>query len=72
MELTNVLFALLKAAVSKEELTDEVKSACTDDMLEKVFVRAQKHDLAHLPGCLDLPESAPAQKMKKATSGWLF
>ena len=66
MELTNVLFALLKAAVSKEKLTDEVKSACTDDMLEKVFVLAQKHDLAHLPGCLDLPESAPAQKMKKA------
>ena len=66
MDLQNVLFALLKAAVSREELAQEVKNACTEDVLEKVFVLAQKHDLAHLPGVLDLPECVPAQKMKKA------
>ncbi len=66
MDLQNVLFTLLKAAVSKEELTLELKSACTDDVLEQVFILAQKHDLAHLPGALDLPDSGPGQKMKKA------
>jgi len=66
MDLPNVLFALLKAAVSKETPTEEVKNACTDDVLEKVFILAQKHDLAHLPGCLDLPDSDATKKMKKA------
>lgn len=72
MELTNVLFALLKAAVSREELAQEVKNACTDDVLEKVFVLAQKHDLAHLPGSLNLPDGEAAQKMKKAAKLAMF
>lgn len=66
MDLQKVLFALLKAAVCDKTLTEEIKNACTEDVLEQVFVLAQKHDLAHLPGVLDLPECMPAQKMKKA------
>ena len=66
MDLQKVLFALLKASVSDKMLTEETKKACTEDVLEQVFVLAQKHDLAHLLGCLDLPDSALAQKLKKA------
>lgn len=65
MDLQNVLFSILKTAVTNEELTGEVKSACTADMLEKVYVLAQKHDLAHLPGALALPDSQIVEKMKK-------
>lgn len=72
MDLQKVLFALLKAAVGDKTLTEETKNACTDDVLERVFVLAKKHDLAHLPGCLDLPDSALTQKMKKAAQLAMF
>lgn len=65
MDLQKVLFALLKASVGDKTLTEEIKNACTDDVLEQIFVLTQKHDLAHLLGCLDLPDSALGQKMKK-------
>ncbi|MBQ8768974.1 MAG: nucleotidyltransferase family protein [Oscillospiraceae bacterium] len=66
-----ILFSLLRAAVCSEPVADEVKNACTPDMLKQVYVLAKTHDLAHIPGQvlsqLKLPECEPLKRMTDAT-----
>jgi len=66
-----VLFALLRGVVCGESVTEEVKAACTSETLKKVYILAQKHDLAHLPGHaigkLDVPDCDAVKAMKNAT-----
>jgi len=65
-----MLFSLLQAAACGEAVSDELKAACTPETLERVYVLAKAHDLAHMPGQalaeLDLPESPVLEKMKHA------
>lgn len=69
MNTETLLFALLRAAVCGETITDEVKNACTEENLIQVCALAQKHDLAHLIGYavgnLGLPESDILMKLKQ-------
>lgn len=69
MNTETLLFALLRAAVCGETITDEVKNACTEENLIQVCALAQKHDLAHLighaVGNLGLPESDILMKLKQ-------
>lgn len=50
MNAESVLFALLRAAVCGEQVSEEVKTECTAQMLEEVCALAARHDLAHLVG----------------------
>lgn len=65
-----VLFALIRSVICDENIQDEVKAACTPEMLEGVHTLAAKQDLAHLTGHglskLSLPESEPLKQMKQA------
>lgn len=69
MNTESVLFALLRIAVCGEQPTEEVKNACTPEMLDAVCALADHHDLTHLVGQaasrLDLPESDALAKCKK-------
>lgn len=71
MNTEKVLFALLRSAVCGERLNDEVKSACTPELLAGVYALAVRQDIAHLIGYalqkLALPESALLEKLKEAT-----
>lgn len=66
-----ILLSALRAAACGEPISEEVKSACTPEALERVCVLAQSHDLAHMLGQvlspLKLPECQPLQKLKRAT-----
>ena len=68
-----ILLSLLRCAVCEEPVSDAVKNACTPEALERVYVLAQKHDLAHIPGQvlakLGLPECEALSKMTAATFG---
>lgn len=61
-----VFFRLARIAVCGEQATEELKNACTVQMLEKVYTLAARHDLAHLVGQgaskLGLPDSEALQK----------
>ena len=65
-----VLFGLIRSVICGETVSDELKTACTPEMLEAVYAMAAKHDLAHLVGqavsTLGLPQSDPLAKSKKA------
>lgn len=65
-----VLFALLRSVVCGAPVSDEIKAACTPQMLDAVCTLANKHDLAHLVGQavskLGLPESETVKKCKNA------
>ena len=65
-----VLFALIRSVICGETVTEEIKTACTPELLENVYTLASKHDLAHLVGQavskLDLPESEALTKCKQA------
>lgn len=65
-----VLFALLRAAVCGAPVSNEIKAACTPEMLDAVYTLAERHDLAHLVGQgaskLDLPECEVVKKCKNA------
>ena len=69
----SILFALLRAAVCGEQVTEKVKAACTPEALEQVYILAAKHDLAHLPGHvlgnLGMPDCLPMRAMKQAAFG---
>lgn len=69
----SILFALLRAAVCGEPVTEVMKAACTPEVLEQVYILAAKHDLAHLPGHvlgnLGMPDSPPMRAMKQAAFG---
>ena len=65
----SVLFQLLRIAVCGEAVTEQLKTACTPEMLEAVYDLAARHDLAHLVGQaaskLDLADSEILEKCKK-------
>ncbi len=69
MDTEELLFALLRAAVSGETVGDKTEDACTPDMLEAIYVLARRYDLSHLVGQaaskLGLPESEPLAKCKQ-------
>ena len=50
MNAKDVLMALLRAEVCDGALTEELKSALTPELLEKVYSLAKVHDLAHIAG----------------------
>ena len=65
MDIQSVFFGLLQVAVCGETATEELKTACTDETLEKVNALAIRYDLAHLIGLgiskLNLPQSGVAK-----------
>lgn len=65
-----VLFALLRSVVCGVPVDNEIKAACTPQMLDAVYTLASKYDLAHLVGQavskLGLPESETVKKCKNA------
>lgn len=65
-----VLFALLRSAICGAPVDNEIKAACTPEMLDAVYALAERHDLAHLVGQavskLKLPESEAGKKCKNA------
>ena len=76
MHKEQVLFALLRAAVCGQPVAEDVKAACTAEMLEKVYTLANHHDLAHLAGQalskLGLPESESLAKCQMAAKQAIF
>ena len=70
MDTVAVLVALIRGVICGETIGEQVKTACTPEMLEDVYVLADKHDLAHLVGQavskLGLPDSEPLKKCKQA------
>ncbi|MBQ8797857.1 MAG: nucleotidyltransferase family protein [Oscillospiraceae bacterium] len=64
-----VLFALIRSVICGETVNQEIKAACTPELLENVYTLASKHDLVHLVGQavskLDLPESEALTKCKQ-------
>lgn len=70
MTTESVLFALLRAAVCGEVLSEEVVAACTPSMLSNVFHLASRHDLAHLVAHalenVSVPDNEILKKFKAA------
>ncbi len=70
MNQQRLLLQLLRVAVCGDAPTEELKNACTPEMLEQVYNIALRHDIAHLVGQgaskLSLPDSEPLQKCKQA------
>ncbi len=70
MQASKVLFALLRAAVCGQPVSEDIKAACTAEMLESVYHLANRHDLAHLVGQavskMNLPESDILKNCKQA------
>lgn len=71
MTTEKILLALLRSAACGEPVADEVKNACTPEALERVYILAKMHDLAHMLGQalagLDLPNNKALEKMTRAT-----
>ena len=69
MDTQSALFSLLRLAVCDDVPTEQLKTACTESMLEAVYALASRHDLAHLVGQavskLDLPDSEILSKCKR-------
>lgn len=76
MVISKVLFALLQSAVCGQPVTEDIKAACTVQMLEDVYTLANRHDLAHLAGQalskLSLPESDGLAKCQQAAKQAIF
>ena len=76
MQTEQVLFALLRAAVCGQPVAEDVKAACTAEMMESVYTLANRHDLAHLAGYalskLDLPKCDGLTKCQMATKQAIF
>lgn len=67
MEVSHIMFALLRFEINRTELCDEVKNLITPEALPALFKLSKKHDLAHLVGdALDknglLPDGSEAKK----------
>ena len=64
------LLRLVRIAVCGETPDEQLKEACTPQLLEAVYDLAQRHDLAHLAGQgaskLGLPQSEALQKCNRA------
>ena len=65
-----ILFSLIRSTICGEAVSEELKTACTPELLEDVYALASTHDLAHLVGQalskLDLPESKALTMCKNA------
>lgn len=65
----DLLFRLLRVAVCGAVADEQLKTACTQEMLEAVYDLAARHDLAHLVGQaaskMSLPDSEVLDKCKK-------
>lgn len=76
MRKETVLFALLRAAVCGQPVSEDIQAACTAPMLESVYDLSNSHDLAHLAGQaltkLDLPESQALSRFQLATKQAVF
>ena len=48
-----VLFALIRSVICGETVNEEIKAACTPELLENVYTLASKQDLVHLVGQAD-------------------
>lgn len=48
MNISDLLFALIRCELKGEKLSDEVKASLTDDNLKKLFSLSSFHDCAHL------------------------
>ena len=67
MEISHIMFALLRFEINGMQLCDEVKNLITPEALPALFKLSKKHDLAHLVGdALDknglLPDGSEAKK----------
>lgn len=60
-----VLLSLLRSAVCGEPIDDTVKNACTPEMLERVYILAKKHDLAHMSSQVLAQAGVPDNKLLK-------
>ena len=76
MTAESVLFALLRAAVCGEVLSEEVVAACTPSILSNVYHLASRHDLAHLAAHalenLALSDNDVLKKFKAAKSQAIY
>lgn len=50
MNTEELLFVLLRVAVCGETVSEELHTACTDEMLYRVYTIAKRYDVAHLVG----------------------
>lgn len=70
MTVEAVLFGLIRNVICDEPMEDEVRVACTEEMLERLRALSRKQDLDHLAGHalsrLSLPDSKPLEDMKQA------
>lgn len=76
MTAESVLFALLRAAVCDEVLSEEVVAACTPSMLSSVYHLSASHDLAHLAAhaleSMNISDSEILNKFKAAKSQAIY
>lgn len=76
MKPETLLFALLRSAICGTAVTEEVKAACTPDMLQQVYTFACRHDLGHLVGQvlsgMNLPDCETLTHAKKAAHTALY
>lgn len=71
MTTESILFALLRAEVCGEAVDEEIIASLSGENLEKLYILAKKHDLAHLAGDAlsklgALGDDAVSQKFKQA------
>ena len=76
MKAQSVLFALLRAAICEQGVSEDTTHNCTPEMLEEVYALSHKHDLAHLV-ChalekLGISPCPAMQKFQKAKSQAIF
>lgn len=76
MTAAELLFALLRHVVCGQPLGDGIKEVCSEEMLNAVYVLAQRHDIVHLAAHglekLDLPKSEPLSKLQAAKTQAIF
>lgn len=70
MNTAQLLFQLIRVAVCGEPPHQNLEDACTAEALDRVFVLAAHHDLAHLAGQgaskMQIQDSAPLKKCKNS------
>lgn len=76
MKVKEMMFAMLRSVICGVETAEEVKNACTPELLQKTYALAKKHDLGHLVGQAaadwKLPESETVEQCKQAAMKALY
>ena len=76
MTAEQVLFGMIRGVVCGVPYGEELKNACTEEMLARVYRLAAKHDLAHIVGQaasqLSLPDWEAVKKAKDAAMSALL